>query len=64
VYKTSDWVNQKFYSEDGAAPIKTLKKLEEALVALFWHRVDWNLEVAALADIMPFPDISSCSKVT
>ena len=31
---------------------------------MFWHRVDYYLEFAAIMDMMMFPDISSCTEAT
>ena len=58
------WAQSHWYRDYGAAPLVTVKSVKEAMTAMFWFRVSVNLEFAALADIMPLPDIENCSEST
>ena len=64
VAELGDGVKQKFYSKDGATPIETVQQLESALIEMFWHRVDSQLEVAAVMGLFGPPDTSTCSEET
>ena len=58
------WAQSHWYTDYGAAPLVTVKNIKEAMTSMFWFRTSVNLELAALADVMPLPDIESCSKST
>ena len=62
--KLNEFEKSRFYTADGARYITTIAQLEDALLAMFWHRVDWWLEIMAVMDLLPYPDISSCSEAT
>ena len=42
----------------------TVANVRSAMTSMFWFRVSANLEFAAIADIMPLPDLQSCSDET
>lgn len=60
----SDWVKEKFYTRHGAEVAKSAKMVKEKLSAMFWLRVNYGLEFAAIEDEMRFPEIETCSLVT
>ena len=58
------WAQSHWYTDYGAAPLTTVKNVKEAMTSMFWYRTSVNLEFAAVADIMPLPDIENCSEST
>ena len=51
-------------SESGATPIKTIKQVEKAMDALFYQRVDSDLEYQAVLDLPLFKFPETCSAET
>ena len=59
-----DWAKSYWYRDYGAAPMVTVSNVRYAMTSMFWFRVSANLEFAAIADMMPLPNIESCSEET
>ena len=56
-------VKAAFERAHGATEFETVSALQSALTSMFWHRAH-ELETAAILDVLPPPDLSSCSAET
>ena len=59
-----DDVKNAFLTDYGAQPFDNVEDLKKALKVLFYYRWRRGLEVIAVYDLLPSPDLSSCSSET